>query len=132
MEGLHLTADLSGCKCPGEWMTVDTRLAELCRRATRDAGLTIVGEHWHKFPPHEGAEGGVTGVVLLAESHLAVHTWPELGAVTIDVYACNVEADRSSNAQKLMGRLVEAFQPSRVERRMLRRSIPERVGVAGM
>jgi len=50
------------------------------------AGLTPVDGVFHRFP----LPGGVTGVVLLAESHVAVHTWPERGAVTLDVYVCNL------------------------------------------
>jgi spermidine synthase len=44
------------------------------------------------------ASPGVTGTVLLAESHLAIHTWPETGSVTIDVYVCNFSADNSGKA----------------------------------
>ena len=57
----------------------------------------------------------VTGVVLLAESHLAVHTWPEIGGVTIDAYVCNFGADNTARAEALMARLVAAFAPMRVQ-----------------
>jgi S-adenosylmethionine/arginine decarboxylase-like enzyme len=55
--------------------------------------------------------GGVTGVVLLAESHLAVHTWPELDAVTLDVYVCNYGQDNSAKAEQLLHALTDAFKP---------------------
>jgi len=64
---------------------------------------------------------GITGVVLLAESHLAVHTWPELEAATLDVYVCNLGADNSARAQVLMDTLVAAFAPERIERHAHRR-----------
>ena len=48
--------------------------------------MTVVGDSFHQFEPQ-----GVTGTVLLAESHLAIHTWPEQGFVTIDVYVCNLQ-----------------------------------------
>jgi S-adenosylmethionine decarboxylase len=80
-------------------------------------GLTSVGELFHAFPP----PGGVTGVVLLAESHLAVHTWPERGAVTLDAYVCNLGADNSAAALQLVEQLVEAFRPLRVQRQRLQR-----------
>jgi S-adenosylmethionine/arginine decarboxylase-like enzyme len=64
---------------------------------------------------------GITGVVLLAESHLAVHTWPEIGAVTLDVYVCNLGADNSARAHALMAALVAAFGPTQVERHNLQR-----------
>jgi S-adenosylmethionine decarboxylase len=63
-------------------------------RPWRGSGLRSVNELFHRFEP--AARGAVTGVVLLAESHLAVHTWPELGAVTLDVYVCNFGGDNSA------------------------------------
>jgi S-adenosylmethionine decarboxylase len=77
------------------------------------AGLTPVGAVFHVFPP----PGGVTGVVLLAESHLAVHTWPERGVVTLDVYVCNVSGDNSAAASQVVDALVDAFAPGQVQRR---------------
>lgn len=64
---------------------------------------------------------GITGVVLLAESHLAVHTWPELGAVTLDTYVCNVGADNSARAHALMTALIALFSPGRIERQAVER-----------
>ena len=61
------------------------------------------------------------GVVLLAESHVAVHTWPELGAATLDVYVCNFGADNSRRAEALLATLIDAFAPASVERHALRR-----------
>ena len=51
--------------------------------AARKAGATVVSEVFHKFAPQ-----GVTGVVVLAESHLAVHSWPEHGYVAVDIFGC--------------------------------------------
>ncbi|HZE90877.1 MAG TPA: S-adenosylmethionine decarboxylase, partial [Rhizobacter sp.] len=65
--------------------------------------------------------GGVTGVVLLAESHLAVHTWPELGAVTLDVYVCNRCTDNTRRAHLLLESLLAVFSPGHVERHALQR-----------
>jgi S-adenosylmethionine decarboxylase len=67
------------------------------------------------------ALGGVTGVVLLAESHLAVHTWPEIEAATLDVYVCNLGADNSARAEIVLAALVEAFAPQAVERHAVER-----------
>jgi len=66
--------------------------------------------------------------VLLAESHVAVHTWPELGVATLDVYVCNVGADNSRRAETLLAALVAAFAPQSVERHALQRGeLPSRV-----
>jgi len=54
----------------------------LCE-AAEAIGATIIGDTFHKFAPH-----GVSGTVVIAESHLSVHTWPEVGYVAVDIYTC--------------------------------------------
>ncbi len=120
MQGLHLTADLRGCAPTLPPMLEPAALRTLCLAAVADAGLVAVGELFHRFP----APGGVTGVVLLAESHLAVHTWPELGGVTLDVYVCNLNGDNSARAQALMTALEDAFDAIECERHRLWRGGP--------
>lgn len=125
MQGLHLTADLRGCDAAAPPMTDADALRALCLRAVAASGLQAVGELFHRFP----APGGVTGVVLLAESHLAVHTWPELGAVTLDVYVCNLHADNSARAEALAAALHDAFAPRQAElRRVPRGSVAATAG----
>ena len=109
-------------------MTEPASLRRLCLAAVAEAGLTAVGELFHRFVPAPAAGGagsappsGITGVVLLAESHVAVHTWPELEAATVDVYVCNFGADNSARAERLMDRLVAAFAPARTLRHAHRR-----------
>jgi len=125
VQGLHLTADLSGCASDHPWMCHAEALAESCRAWVRHAGLNAVGECFHAFAPtHTGQLAGVTGMVLLAESHLAVHTWPERGAVTLDVFVCNLSQDNSDKAHALMDALIRGFEPAQVHRQALRRGMP--------
>ncbi len=119
MQGLHLTADLYRCGCDASFLTHADTLADLCRKHTLDVGLTLVGEKWHTFPDYQGEPGGVTGMLLLAESHLAIHTWPERNGVTLDVYVCNFEGDNSSKAERLMNALEAAFAPAGAQRNRL-------------
>jgi len=124
MQGLQLTADLRGCAARRPLMTDTDALRAACLAAVDHSGLRAVGELFHRFAPGPvaGADPvGITGVVLLAESHLAVHTWPEIEAATLDVYVCNFGADNSARAEALLAALVDAFAPSQVERQMLRR-----------
>ncbi len=79
------------------------------------------GGCFHTFPATEHGPGGVTATVLLAESHLCVHTWPEQKAVTLDVYVCNFGGDHSGKAHALMAALVELFQPGHTEQHRLHR-----------
>ena len=117
MQGLHLTADLSGCPPDASVMTEPAALRALCLAVVAEAGLTPVGELFHRFV----GGPGITGVVLLAESHLAVHTWPELGAVTLDVYVCNFGADNTARAETLLARLEAAFGARSADRQRLQR-----------
>ncbi|MDP1791047.1 MAG: adenosylmethionine decarboxylase [Methylibium sp.] len=121
MQGLHLTADLSGCRRGSAALVDVSALRALCMEAVLDAGLQPVGECFHPFPAEDGEPRGVTGVLLLAESHLAVHTWPELDAVTLDLYVCHRHADNSARAEAVIARLLEAFAPACTERHALRR-----------
>lgn len=82
-------------------------LQAFCTGAVTDAGLTPVGALFHSF----GEGAGVTGVVVLAESHLSIHTWPEDGYVTLDVYVCNHSADNRANAERLFDHVASAFSP---------------------
>lgn len=120
MNGLHLTADLRGVDPALLLMTDPAALAQACHGAVRTAGLSGVAELMHRFGPADG-QGGITGVVLLAESHVAVHTWPELGAVTLDVYVCNYGSDNSGKARCLLQALVGAFAPADLSRQELLR-----------
>src|SRR5258708_36949542 len=74
-------------------------------------GLTTVGVSFHQF---EGC--GFTGCVVLGESHLAIHTWPERQGLTLDVYVCNYSADNSAKARGLFDTIVGYFHPTEVAR----------------
>jgi S-adenosylmethionine decarboxylase len=121
MKGLHLTADLNHCQCDFAWLTDAAPLLERCVREVHAANLQAVNQLAHTFPSTEHGPGGVTATVLLAESHLCVHTWPEQAGVTVDVYVCNFGADHSAKAHALMDALVALFAPQQVLRQALQR-----------
>ena len=121
MQGLHLTADLSHCQCDSLWLTDAARLLARCVQEVDQAGLQPVNQLAHSFPATAQGPGGVTATVLLAESHLCVHTWPEQKGVTVDVYVCNFGGDHSAKAQHLMNSLIGLFGPAQVLRQALQR-----------
>ena len=125
MHGLHLTADLRDCLERNPLLIDPAALREACLAAALAAGLQPVGELFHRFAraPRASADApvGITGVVLLAESHLAVHTWPEIASVTLYVYVCNLGADNSACAHALLESLLALFEPGQVERHALQR-----------
>ncbi len=122
MNGLHLTADLRGCTGDAALLHDAKRLRACCEQAVAMSGLTAVATLFHPFEPAgPGLVAGVTGVVLLAESHLAVHTWPEHGGVTLDVYVCNARRDNREAAHALMEALIGRFAPREAHRQQLLR-----------
>ncbi len=121
MNGLHLTADLRGCCCEAAWLTDEERLLRHCVQLVQDAGLQAVAQLGHRFPDTPQGPGGVTATVLLAESHLCVHTWPESRSVSLDVYVCNVGADHSDRARALLRALLGLFEPGESVQRAVER-----------
>jgi S-adenosylmethionine decarboxylase len=86
MLGKHAIIDLSGC---------DSEIIRNCRlihdtliKAAEMAGLTVIGIMDHHFMPE-----GYTAVLMLEESHLSIHTWPEYNYASIDLYSCNLQTD---------------------------------------
>lgn len=108
MDGIHLLGEWYGCPNDNPALSRADVLRETCLRAVRAAELNVVGEAFHQFAPQ-----GVTGTVLLAESHLAIHTWPEHGFATVDVYVCNYQADNTAKASELFRALQGALGPRR-------------------
>jgi len=120
MKGLHILAEFHDCACSGELLRDAAAVQDLCLAACHGAGLTVVGQVFHGFGTPE-APAGATGAVVLAESHLAVHTWPELEAVTFDLYVCNYSQDNRAAAESAYQSLAAAFRPGRIVRRDLTR-----------
>jgi spermidine synthase len=116
MNGLHLIGDLTGCRCDPQLLLDGARFREKCIELVNDAGLTIMDVSFHQFPG-----SGYTGAVVLAESHLAIHTWPETGGLTLDVYVCNFSADNSAKARRVFEAIIEHFQPTDAARHEIER-----------
>ena len=123
MHGLHLIADLHDCRCEPRLLSDAGALRELCLVVCSTPGLTPVGQIFHQFGNAE-QPAGATGAVVLAESHLAIHTWPELGSVTRDLYVCNFSQDNSAAARAACERLIAAFAPCRLVQQTLERGAP--------
>jgi S-adenosylmethionine decarboxylase len=111
MQGLHLTADLSGCRSGSVLMTDAPALLAALVAAVQTSGLRAVSQLAYQFPASSHGPGGVTATVLLAESHACIHTWPEQLGVTLDVYVCNFGGDHSDSARTLLHTLINLFDP---------------------
>jgi S-adenosylmethionine decarboxylase len=105
--GLHIMGDLYECDCEDRFFVDSRLLTEHCLKLVKESGLSAVGHYFHQF----GGSGGVTGMVVLAESHMSIHTWPEKRYVTVDVYVCSYTQDNRGKARKLYQSLRKTFQP---------------------
>lgn len=84
--GQQLIVELYGCD---RTLLDDPRcLEQILTEAIRRSGGTIIKPCFHQFSPH-----GVTGVIVIAESHVAVHTWPEFGYCALDVFTCGTQVN---------------------------------------
>ncbi len=79
--GKHLILEMWGCN--RLIINDPEKIMDLLQKAALDAGATIVKSFFHQFSPN-----GVTGVAVLAESHLSIHTWPKEGYVAADIFTC--------------------------------------------
>jgi S-adenosylmethionine decarboxylase len=85
-QGIHLIADLYGVRSSAlsELRTIEA----LLREAAAAAAAQVLSGHFHHF----GAGAGITGVLLLAESHISIHTWPEHAYAAVDIFMCGQAA----------------------------------------
>ncbi len=93
--GKHLLMELEGCD-RNTLNDVDA-LREALLTAADLAGATVLGDSFHRFSPH-----GISGVVVIAESHLFVHTWPEYGYAAADIFTCGTSVQPEVAAEKLV------------------------------
>ncbi|MEZ5774810.1 MAG: adenosylmethionine decarboxylase [Hyphomicrobiaceae bacterium] len=100
--GTHLIIDLFGARRLDEIGHIE----EALKRCVDVAGATLLHIHLHHFTPN----GGVSGVAVLAESHISIHSWPEAGYAALDVFMCG-----KANPHLAIGVLQDAFGPERIE-----------------
>lgn len=98
--GLHLLIDFWGCRNMQDVAGIERAM----RQAAADCGATVLDVQLHSF----GVDAGVTGVATLAESHISIHTWPEIDYVALDVFVCG-----ACDAHRALDALTEFFRPLR-------------------
>ena len=108
--GTHLIIDLEGASRLDEPEHIEDALI----RAAEAAGATVLSSDFHIFTPNNG----VSGVIVLAESHISIHTWPEKNFAAIDVFMCGA-------AQPMLAipALKEAFRPARIGLQEIKRGL---------
>lgn len=100
--GTHLLIDIWGASRLDDPTHIDDKL----REAAIATGATILHSHFHHFSPN----GGVSGVVVLAESHISIHTWPERNFAALDIFVCG-----DCDPHRAVPVIQDAFSPSRID-----------------
>lgn len=111
--GQHVLADLNGIAA--EKLSNCAELETLLRSAAEAAGAHVLFSHFHAF----GEGQGVTGVVLLAESHITIHTWPECGFAAADIFMCG-----NAQPELALALIKKALQPGSAHVHTARRGPP--------
>ena len=105
--GRHLLLELKDCN--REVLNDLNFLKDIMQSAATEAGATVLSKSFHQFSPH-----GVSGVVIIAESHLFIHTWPECGYAAVDIFTCG-DSVRPEKAARILVNRLEAKNHSMLE-----------------
>ncbi|WP_410499223.1 adenosylmethionine decarboxylase [Chitinibacter sp. S2-10] len=110
MIGRHLIADFHGC--PADLLADPAQIAAVMLSAAQAGQASVLQQHFHHF----GAGQGVTGMLLLKESHISIHTWPEHGFAAIDLFMCG-----AANAEAALAVLRDALMPLELDQQVIGR-----------
>ena len=105
--GRHLLLELNGCN--PKLLNDVKRVEEIMVAGAKIAKATIVGTHFHQFSPF-----GISGIIVIAESHVSIHTWPEHGYAAVDIFTCG-ETLQPEVAARFFVDKFQARNPSLVE-----------------
>jgi S-adenosylmethionine decarboxylase len=111
-EGTHVLLDIYGVKRLDD----PAYLEDVMRQSANAAGAHIIGAHFHHF----GLEQGVTGLLLLAESHISIHTWPERDYAAIDLFLCG----NIAGVDAAIDILTTSLQPKTTKEQRILRGAP--------
>ncbi|MGB1881027.1 MAG: adenosylmethionine decarboxylase [Gammaproteobacteria bacterium] len=120
----HFKTDQRGTAYAGDHMLIELwdahnltdagLIEQTLTRAARAAEATVLHAYYHPF----GEGQGVSGVTVLAESHISIHTWPERGYAAIDVFMCG-----DCDPNRTLPEIERAFMPGRIETRLFKRGV---------
>ncbi len=118
--GIHLLIEL--CSCNTQKIDNLDYLERIMTQAAEVAGATVLKTAFQDFSPQ-----GVSGVVVIAESHLTIHTWPEYGYAAVDIFTCGTKVD----PWKAAGFLKQELEAGEMQLNEFQRGIPHPAESAG-
>jgi len=117
-KSLHILADLYDCRGDAKYLTQVSTVKNKVLQMVKRSGFKIVASRFHKFAPGSNAtEGGITGVIVVSESHLTIHTWPEKGFVNFDVFFCSYSRDNSQKTRNIFKEFSHIYKPKKIRRK---------------
>ncbi|MCS7146201.1 MAG: adenosylmethionine decarboxylase [Nitrososphaerota archaeon] len=102
--GRHLVVEL--CGCDSDILRDSNFILDVLTEAAHSSGAEVVGRYSERF----GGGGGVSAIVVIKESHISIHTWPELGYASLDIFTCGEHV----NPWKAYGLIIEKLKPTGV------------------
>lgn len=112
LKNIQILAEFYGCD--PELISRSDTVKKIINRAIRKSKLTKIRSHYHQFRP-----SGVTGVVLLAESHITMHSWPEYNYIALDLFSCGDK----NKAVIAMKQLAKDFKPAKMKKQIVIRGL---------
>jgi len=116
-KSLHIIADFYKCKGNHAYLSNVRFLRNKLTNVVLDSGFGIIASHFHKF----GGSRGITGIFIVIESHLMVHTWPEKKSVNVDIFFCNYNKDNSKKSKIVFKTLIDLYKPERIIKKEIKR-----------
>lgn len=114
--GSHLLVEMFDCD--KESLKAETNVGSAMRSAADESNATVVAESFHEFKPY-----GVSGAVIIQESHYTIHTWPEHGYAAVDLFYCG----GTVHVHRAVDVLMERFKPQRIKFLVVRRGMQTEV-----
>ncbi len=112
LKNIQILAEFYGCD--PELISRSDTVKKIINRAIRKSKLTKIRSHYHQFRP-----SGVTGVVLLAESHITMHSWPEYNYIALDLFSCGDK----KKAKIAIEQLAKDFKPAKMKKQIVIRGL---------
>ena len=119
--GTQWLADFSDCRCDITLLNNAAKLELRSMAIVNAANLQIMGRVFHQIQPV-----GATGLILMAESHLEIHTWPERGSVAVDLYVCNMTDNNTYKAETVFRQLIYLLRSAAYTHQLIHRQLAGR------